>query len=148
MRAFVRGLFLLVVRAFVFAVFRPLDAVASLNLRGGVEVARFTGSISLKPVISIGSASGNSARIRSRPPAASRYRRIGKNGDIKYLRPDGKSQVTVEYDGDRPVRVDIVVISTQHDPDVPLDVIRREVTEGTIDRVVPRVCATTSCACS
>ena len=71
-----------------------------------------------------------------------------KNGDIKYLRPDGKSQVTVEYDGDRPVRVDTVVISTQHDPDVPLDVIRREVTEGTIDRVVPRVCATTSCACS
>jgi len=61
-----------------------------------------------------------------------------KNGDIKYLRPDGKSQVTVEYDGDRPVRVDTVVISTQHDPDVPLDVIRREVTEGIIDQVVPK----------
>ena len=61
-----------------------------------------------------------------------------KNGDIKYLRPDGKSQVTVEYDGDRPVRVDTVVISTQHDPDVPLDVIRREVTEGIIDQVIPR----------
>ncbi len=61
-----------------------------------------------------------------------------KNGDIKYLRPDGKSQVTVEYDGDRPVRVDTVVISTQHDPDVPLDLIRREVTEGVIDQVIPR----------
>ncbi len=61
-----------------------------------------------------------------------------KNGDIKYLRPDGKSQVTVEYDGDRPVRVDTVVISTQHDPDVPLDVIRREVTDGIIDQVIPR----------
>jgi S-adenosylmethionine synthetase len=61
-----------------------------------------------------------------------------KNGDIKYLRPDGKSQVTVEYDGDRPVRVDTVVISTQHDPDVPLDVIRREITEGIIDAVIPR----------
>jgi S-adenosylmethionine synthetase len=61
-----------------------------------------------------------------------------KNGDIKYLRPDGKSQVTVEYDGDRPVRVDTVVISTQHDPDVPLDVIRREVTEGIIDQVIPK----------
>ena len=61
-----------------------------------------------------------------------------KNGDIKYLRPDGKSQVTIEYDGDRPVRVDTVVISTQHDPDVPLDVIRREVSEGIIDQVVPK----------
>jgi S-adenosylmethionine synthetase len=61
-----------------------------------------------------------------------------KNGDIKYLRPDGKSQVTVEYDGDRPVRVDTVVISTQHDPDVPLDVIRREVSDGIIDQVIPR----------
>jgi S-adenosylmethionine synthetase len=61
-----------------------------------------------------------------------------KNGDIKYLRPDGKSQVTIEYDGDRPVRVDTVVISTQHDPDVPLDVIRREVTEGIIDQVIPK----------
>ena len=44
----------------------------------------------------------------------------------------------MEYDGDRPVRVDTVVISTQHDPDVPLDVIRREVTDGIIDQVVPR----------
>src|ERR1035438_8528607 len=61
-----------------------------------------------------------------------------KNGDIRYLRPDGKSQVTVEYDGDRPVRVDTVVISTQHDPDVPLDLIRREVTEGIIDQVIPK----------
>ncbi len=42
---------------------------------------------------------------------------VRKNDDIPYLRPDGKSQVTVEYDGDRPVRVDAVVISTQHDPD-------------------------------
>jgi S-adenosylmethionine synthetase len=39
-----------------------------------------------------------------------------KNEDIRYLRPDGKSQVTVEYDGDRPVRVGTVVISTQHIP--------------------------------
>ena len=52
-----------------------------------------------------------------------------KNGDIPYLRPDGKSQVTVEYDGDRPVRVDAVVVSTQHDPEIPLEEIRREITE-------------------
>jgi S-adenosylmethionine synthetase len=61
-----------------------------------------------------------------------------KNGTIKYLRPDGKSQVTVEYDGHKPVRVDAVVISTQHDPDVPLDLIRREVSELIIDQVIPR----------
>src|SRR6201993_2528173 len=61
-----------------------------------------------------------------------------KNGAIKYLRPDGKSQVTVEYDGHKPARGDAVVISTQHDPDVPLDVIRREVTELIIDQVIPR----------
>jgi S-adenosylmethionine synthetase len=63
---------------------------------------------------------------------------VRKNGDITYLRPDGKSQVTVEYDGDRPVRVDAVVISTQHDPDVPLETIRSEVTQRVIDQVIPR----------
>jgi S-adenosylmethionine synthetase len=61
-----------------------------------------------------------------------------KNNTLKYLRPDGKSQVTVEYDGHTPVRVDAVVISTQHDDDVPLDVIRREVTEAIIDPVIPK----------
>jgi S-adenosylmethionine synthetase len=61
-----------------------------------------------------------------------------KNGMIKYLRPDGKSQVTVEYDGYTPKRVDAVVISTQHDDDIPLDLIRREVTEAIIDEVIPK----------
>ncbi|MBV8363747.1 MAG: methionine adenosyltransferase [Candidatus Eremiobacteraeota bacterium] len=60
-----------------------------------------------------------------------------KNGDIPYLRPDGKSQVTIEYDGQRPVRVDAVVVSTQHDPDIPLDVIRNEVTDKVINHVIP-----------
>jgi S-adenosylmethionine synthetase len=62
---------------------------------------------------------------------------VRKNGDIPYLRPDGKSQVTVEYDGDRPVRVEAVVISTQHDPDIALEVIRNEVTAKVIDHVIP-----------
>jgi S-adenosylmethionine synthetase len=62
---------------------------------------------------------------------------LRKNGDIPYLRPDGKSQVTVEYDGDRPVRVDAIVVSTQHDPDIPLEVIRNEVTEKVIEHVIP-----------
>ena len=62
---------------------------------------------------------------------------VRKNGDIPYLRPDGKSQVTVQYEGDQPVRVDAVVISTQHDPDIPLEVIRSEVTEKVIKHVIP-----------
>ena len=45
---------------------------------------------------------------------------VRKNGELDYLRPDGKTQVTVEYDGDKPVRVDTIVISTQHSPEVKL----------------------------
>lgn len=62
---------------------------------------------------------------------------VRKAGTLKYLRPDAKSQVTVEYDGLKPVRVDAVVISTQHDPDVSLEQIRREVTATIIDEVIP-----------
>jgi S-adenosylmethionine synthetase len=62
---------------------------------------------------------------------------VRKSDEIPYLRPDGKSQVTVEYDGDKPVRVDAVVISTQHDPDVELETIRRDVTEKVINHVIP-----------
>jgi len=62
---------------------------------------------------------------------------VRKSGELPYLRPDGKSQVTIEYDGDTPVRVDAVVISTQHDPDVSLEQIREDVTARVIDRVVP-----------
>ena len=62
---------------------------------------------------------------------------VRKSGEIPYLRPDGKSQVTVEYDGDKPVRVDAVVISTQHDPDVELETIRKDVTEKVINHVIP-----------
>jgi S-adenosylmethionine synthetase len=47
--------------------------------------------------------------------------RVRHNGVLPYLRPDGKTQVTVEYDGDRPVRVDTVVVSTQHAKDISLD---------------------------
>ena len=62
---------------------------------------------------------------------------VRKNGDIPYLRPDGKSQVTVEYENDKPVRVEAVVISTQHDPDIPLETIRSEITEKVINHVIP-----------
>jgi len=62
---------------------------------------------------------------------------VRKNGTIPYLRPDGKSQVTIEYEDDRPVRVDAVVVSTQHDPEIPLEEIRREITEKVINHVIP-----------
>ena len=60
-----------------------------------------------------------------------------REGVLDYLRPDGKSQVTVEYDGDRPVRVDAVVVSTQHSPTVTHDTIREDVIERIIDVVIP-----------
>jgi len=60
-----------------------------------------------------------------------------KRGEIWYLRPDGKSQVTVEYEDGKPKRVDTVVISTQHHPDVDLATIRRDM----IEKIVKPVCA-------
>ena len=63
--------------------------------------------------------------------------RARQDHEIKFLRPDGKSQVTVEYDGDRPVRVHTVVLSTQHTPDVDYETIRREMIEKVIKRVIP-----------
>jgi S-adenosylmethionine synthetase len=60
-----------------------------------------------------------------------------RNRSIPYLRPDGKSQVTVEYAHGKPVRVDAVVISTQHDPDVDQATIRRDVVSSVIKEVIP-----------
>ncbi|HVG96924.1 MAG TPA: methionine adenosyltransferase [Chloroflexota bacterium] len=60
-----------------------------------------------------------------------------KSGQLPYLRPDGKSQVTVQYAFGKPVRVDTVVVSTQHDPDVSQDQIRRDVEQAIIREVVP-----------
>lgn len=62
---------------------------------------------------------------------------IRKTGKIDYLRPDGKSQVTVEYDGDKPIRVDTVVISTQHGAEVSHDTIERDILEYVIKPVIP-----------
>jgi S-adenosylmethionine synthetase len=60
-----------------------------------------------------------------------------RDGSIDWLRPDGKAQVTVQYDGERPVRVDTVVVSTQHSPDVPLDELRQAVLGEVIAPVLP-----------
>lgn len=62
---------------------------------------------------------------------------VRENGTLSYLRPDGKSQVTVEYDGDKAVRVDTVVVSTQHDDDVALDRIRADILEYVIKPIIP-----------
>ena len=62
---------------------------------------------------------------------------VRKNGTLNYLRPDGKSQVTVEYDDGKPVRVDTVVISTQHSEDVSLEEIRKDIMEYVIKTVIP-----------
>src|SRR5215831_10223571 len=61
-----------------------------------------------------------------------------RDGVLEYLRPDGKSQVTVEYDGTRPVRVDAVVVSSQHSPLVTNDTMRSDITEKIINRVIPQ----------
>lgn len=63
--------------------------------------------------------------------------KVRKDGTLKYLRPDGKTQVTVEYDGDKVKRVDTVLISTQHDPDVTLEQIREDLKKYVIAPIVP-----------
>ena len=73
-----------------------------------------------------GYASRETAELMPMPIAiahrlAERLTKVRKDGSLPYLRPDGKTQVTIEYDGDRPVRIDTVVISTQHSPEVDLD---------------------------
>ena len=68
---------------------------------------------------------------------ARRLTEVRKSGLLDYLRPDGKSQVTVEYEGDRPVRVDTVVVSTQHREDVDMETLRADVMEQVIRAVIP-----------
>ena len=69
---------------------------------------------------------------------AKRLTEVRKSGMFSYLRPDGKSQVTVEYDEDnRPVRVDTVVISTQHSPEVSLQQIREDMIGQVVKHVIP-----------
>src|SRR5499427_6452515 len=60
-----------------------------------------------------------------------------RDGVLEYLRPDGKSQVTIEYDGDRPLRVDAVVVSSQHSPLVTQQAMKEDVAEKIISRVIP-----------
>ncbi|MCG8590603.1 MAG: methionine adenosyltransferase, partial [Proteobacteria bacterium] len=77
------------------------------------------------------------APIRTAHRLIERHRALLETGELEYLRPDAKSQVTIEYEGDRPVRVQTVVLSTQHSPDVSWDQIRKDVIEQVIQPVLP-----------
>ena len=70
---------------------------------------------------------------------ALRLTEIRKNGTLPYLRPDGKTQVTVEYDeNNKPVRLDAVVLSTQHDPDVSQEQIHEDIKKYVFDEILPQ----------
>lgn len=68
---------------------------------------------------------------------ARRLTEVRKSGELSYLRPDGKTQVTIVYEDGKPVAVDTIVISTQHDPDVTLEQIKQDLMEKVIKPVVP-----------
>jgi S-adenosylmethionine synthetase len=67
----------------------------------------------------------------------SRLAKVRKNGALDFLRPDGKSQVTIEYDNGTPKRVDTVVVSAQHKPDVTYDDLKEAIIEEVIKKVIP-----------
>lgn len=66
-----------------------------------------------------------------------RLTEVRKNGALEYLRPDGKTQVTVEYEDDKPVRIDAIVVSTQHGPEVSQEQIREDIMKHVIEEVIP-----------
>ena len=68
---------------------------------------------------------------------AMRLTEVRKSGELSYLRPDGKTQVTVEYDDDKPVRIDAVVVSSQHSADISLETLRADILEKVIKPIIP-----------
>ena len=67
-----------------------------------------------------------------------RLSKVRKDGILSYLRPDGKTQVTIEYEDNKPVRIENIVVSTQHSSDVDLDIIRKDIIEEVIKKIVPK----------
>lgn len=68
---------------------------------------------------------------------AKKLEEVRTSGELDYLRPDGKTQVTVEYDGEKPVRIDTVVVSTQHKPTVSTEQLRSDITAKVIAKILP-----------
>ena len=78
-----------------------------------------------------------------------RLAEVRRSGVVPYLRPDGKTQVTIEYEGRKPVRLDTIVVSTQHGPDVDIEtLLAPDVREHVIDPVLPDDMALRACGCS
>ena len=75
--------------------------------------------------------------ISSAHKLAKRLAEVRKNGTLEYLRPDGKTQVTIEYDNDIPVRVEAIVVSSQHSEEISLDQIRKDIVKHVINPVIP-----------
>ena len=69
---------------------------------------------------------------------AKRLADVRKDGTLEYLRPDGKTQVTIEYHDNKPVRIENIVVSTQHSPDVELETIRKDIIEHVISKIIPK----------
>ena len=69
---------------------------------------------------------------------AKRLATVRKQKIIDYLRPDGKVQVTVEYEDEKPIRVDTIVVSTQHEENVDLDTLNKDIKEKVINEIVPK----------
>ena len=69
---------------------------------------------------------------------ARRLTDVRKSGEISYLRPDGKTQVTVEYEDEKPIRVDTIVVSTQHLENCDLDLLKKDIRDKVINEVVPK----------
>lgn len=67
---------------------------------------------------------------------AKKLTEVRNNGTLTYLRPDGKTQVTLEYEDDKPKRIDTIVVSTQHNPDVSVDKIKEDIKKYVIDTVI------------